>query len=342
MKTNRRQMLQLALTGAGLGAAGLGAAGAGLGLAEGWAAQREAPVFRRAGLAFDTGVALTIVGMGEREAEAALDAGFAEIRRLERVAGLSTPSSDIRRLNAEGRLERPDQALLDMLAVAGDVHRASGGAFDVTVQPLWIFYDSYAKRGEWPSDDEAAPARKLIGQRDVRFDAEAIAFGRRGMGITLNSLTHGYAADCVAKVLAARGVRQAFVDTGEMESLGRNAHDRDWTAAVKHPRQPDAMLGTAPVTGCMATAGDYAYTWSEDYSRHHILDPRTGYSPASFACVTVIAAKAVVADALSTAVSVLGPDEGAKLLKHFDAEAYGITKAGKVWATPGFPRQNLA
>ena len=64
--------------------------------------------------------------------------------------------------------------------------------------------------------------------------------------------------------------------------------------------------------------------------------------PASLACVTVIAAKAVVADALSTAVSVLGPDEGAKLLKHFDAEAYGVTKAGKVWATPGFPRQNLA
>jgi thiamine biosynthesis lipoprotein len=333
MKTNRRQMLQLALAGAGLGAAGV------------WAATREgreALSFRRAGVAFDTGVALTVVGLEERDAEAALDAGFAEIRRLEHVAGLSTPGSDIRRLNAEGRLERPDQALLDMLAVAEDVHHASGGAFDVTVQPLWIFYDSYAKRGAWPSDEEAGPARALIGQECVRFGAEAIAFERPGMGITLNSLTHGYAADRVAKILAERGVRQAFVDTGEMESLGRAANDRDWTAAVKHPRQPDAMLGTAPVTGCMATAGDYAYTWSEDYSRHHILDPRTGYSPASLSSVTVIAPKAVVADALSTAVSVLGPHEGAKLLKHFDAEAYGVTKAGKVWATPGFPRQNLA
>jgi thiamine biosynthesis lipoprotein len=332
MRTDRRQTLQLALIGAGIGGAGL------------WAARETeaTPLFRRAGVAFDTGVALTIVGLKEREAEAALDAGFREIRRLERVAGLSTPGSDIRKLNAEGRLERPDQALLDMLAVAHEVHRASGGAFDVTVQPLWIFYDSYAKRGTWPTDDEAAPARALIGQSHVRFDAEAISFARPGMGITLNSLTHGYAADCVAKVLAERGVRQAFVDTGEMEALGRAANDREWTAAVKHPRQPDSMLGTAPVIGCMATAGDYAYTWSDDYSRHHILDPRTGASPASFACVTVIAPKAVVADALSTAVSVLGPDEGLKLLKQFDAEAYGVTKAGKVWATPGFPRQNLA
>ncbi len=332
MRKDRRQMLQLALIGAGLGATGV------------WAAigSREAQVFRRSGVAFDTGVALTIVGHDEREAEAALDAGFAEIRRLERVAGLSTPGSDIRRLNAEGRLDRPDPALLDMLAVADEVHRASGGAFDVTVQPLWIFYDSYAKRGKWPTDAEAAPARALIGQSRMRFDAEAIRFDGPGMAITLNSLTHGYAADRVAKVLADFGVRQAFVDTGEMESLGRGPQDRQWTAAVKHPRQRDAMLGTAPVTGCMATAGDYAYSWSEDYSRHHILDPRTGYSPASFATVVVIAEEAVVADALSTAVSVLGPDEGATLLKQFDAEAYGVTKAGKIWATPGFPREHLA
>ncbi len=330
-KPDRRQMLQFALVSAGVGAAGF------FGAKE----LADAPVYRRAGVAFDTSVGLTIVGLAEREAQAALDAGFGEIRRLERIAGLSTPGSDIRQLNATGRLDKPDPALLDMLAVAGDMHRVTNGAFDVTVQPLWIFYDSYAKRGAWPTDEEAAPARALIGQQYVRFDAEAVVFERPGMGITLNSLTHGYAADRVAKVLAAHGVKQAFVDTGEMESLGHNGRGRDWTVAIKHPRQ-DAILGSAPLTGCMATAGDYAYAWSEDYSRHHILDPRTGFSPASFACVSVIAEKAVLADALSTAISVVGPEEGMKLLRHYKAEAYGVTKAGTVWASAGFPRQNLA
>ncbi len=332
MTSNRRQMLRLALVGAGLGASGV------------WAAsqRRGEKLFRRPGLAFDTGVALTVAGLDKSEAEAALDAGFAEIRRLERIVGLSTSGSDIRRLNAEGFLAKPDPAMLEMLAVAEDVHRASGGAFDVTVQPLWIFYDSFAKRGAWPTNEEAAPARALIGQNFMRFDENAVSFDQPGMGITLNSLTHGYAADRVAKVLADLGVRRAFVDTGEMEAVGRGPHDRDWTAAVKHPRQPDAMLGPAPLTRAMATAGDYAYTWSADYSRNHILDPRTGFSPASFATVVVIAQRAVVADALSTAVSVLGPDEGAKLLKNFDAEAYGITKTGNVWSTPGFPRDHLA
>ncbi len=328
-RPDRRQLLQLALVGAGIGALGV-------------EAFSDALVFRRAGVAFDTAVGLTVVGLEEGEAQAALDAGFGEIRRLERIAGLSTPGSDIRKLNATGRLDNPNPALLDMLAVADDMHRATGGAFDVTVQPLWIFYDSFARRGAWPTDDEAAPARHLIGQQFVRFDAEGIAFERAGMGITLNSLTHGYAADRVAKVFAERGVKQAFVDTGEMEALGRNAKNRAWTAALKHPRVADAMLGTAPLTGCMATAGDYAYTWSEDYSRHHILDPRTGFSPASFACVSVIAETAVLADALSTAVSVVGPEEGMRLLRRFKAEAYGVTKSGEVWASHGFPRQDLA
>jgi thiamine biosynthesis lipoprotein len=325
-------MLQLALGSVGVGAAGF------LGAKE----FSDAPVFRRAGLAFDTSVGLTIVGLEKREAEAALDAGFAEIRRLERIAGLSTPGSDIRKLNATGRLDRPEQALLDMLAVAEDMHRTTGGAFDVTVQPLWIFYDSFARRGGWPTDEEAAPARALIGQRYVRFDADAIVFQRPNMGITLNSLTHGYAADRVAKVLVNFGVKQAFVDTGEMEALGHNPRGRDWTVAIKHPRQSDAVLGSSPLTGCMATAGDYAYAWSEDYSRHHILDPRTGYSPASFSSVSVIAEKAVLADALSTAISVVGPEEGTRLLRHYGAEAYGVTKAGEIWASAGFPRQNLA
>ena len=327
MRTNRRQMLQLALLGA--------AAAPTLALA-------DTPLVRRAGLAFDTGVALTVAGLERKPAEQALDAGFAEIRRLERIAGLSTPGSDIRRLNAEGVLRKPDPALLDMLAVAADMHSASAGAFDVTVQPLWIFYDGFAKRGLWPTEAEAAPARALIGLDKVHFDADEIRFDLKGMGLTLNSLTHGYAADRVAKVLAAMGVRQAFVDTGEMEALGKKPENRDWTAAVKHPRQPGAILGTAPVTGCMATAGDYAYSWSEDFSRHHILDPRSGYSPAHFSSVTVIAERAVLADALSTTISVVGPYEGRKLLRKFGAEAYGVTKTGETWATEGFPRVDLA
>ena len=328
MQSTRRNFLRFALGSTGLGAAAVAAH------------PRHEPLsFRRAGVAFDTGVALTIAGVGEALANDALDAGFAEIRRLERVASLTQPGSDIRRLNATGRLDQPDGALLDMLAIADEVHQATSGAFDVTIQPLWILYDSYAKRGEWPTDEQAAPARNLIGQNRMSFDPQRIEFDLPGMGITLNSLTHGYAADRVAQVLAARGIKQAFIDTGEMESVGSNADGGAWSTAIQHPRQKDCLLGTLPLQGCIATAGDYQYYWSEDYSRNHILDPRSGDSPTSFATISVIARTAVLADALSTAVCVVGTDQAASLLQRFQAEAFGITKQGNVWSTPGFPQQ---
>ena len=331
MKPNRRNLLKLALSGSGLGAAGSATL-----------LYRDQPSYRRAGVAFDTGVALTIVGLDDRDANLALDAGFAEIRRLEQVASLTRPGSDICRLNANGRLANPDRALLDMLAVADQVHRATEGAFDVTLQPLWILYDAYAKRGEWPSDEQSAPARALIGQADVAFNHDEIAFARPGMAITLNSLTHGYAADRVARVLAEHGVQHAFVDTGEMETLGHGAGGGPWKAGIQHPRHRDRLLGHLPFRGCIATAGDYQYYWSEDYARNHILDPLSGTSPASFASVSVIARSAVLADALSTAVCVVGPDKAVDLLRRFEAEAYALTKEGSIWSTPGFPREQLA
>ncbi len=331
MKPNRRNLLQLALSGVGLGAAASVAS-----------RSRAESSFRRAGVAFDTTVALTVVGLDESAANRALDAGFAEIRRLEQIASLTRPGSDICRLNTCGRLANPDPALIEMLAVADDVHRATQGSFDVTVQPLWILYDAYAKRGEWPTDEQAAPARDLIGQTGVIFDRNEIAFARPGMAITLNSLTHGYAADRVALVLAEHGVEQAFVDTGEMEVLGVGATGKAWTAAIQHPRQRDCLLGALPMTGCLATAGDYQYYWSEDFSRNHILDPHRGGSPASFSSVSVIAPTAVLADALSTAVCVVGPNKALDLLRHFEAEAYGVTKDGAIWSSPGFPKETLA
>ena len=330
MKPSRRNLLQLAFSGVGLGAVSAASR------------SRGENSFRRAGVAFDTAVALTVVGLDESAANRALDAGFVEIRRLEQIASLTRPGSDICRLNACGRLANPDPALTEMLAVADEVHRATQGSFDVTVQPLWILYDAYAKRGEWPTDEQAAPARDLIGQAQVNFDRNEIAFARPGMAITLNSLTHGYAADRVALVLAEHGVEQAFVDTGEMEALGVGAAGKAWTAAIQHPRQRDRLLGALPMTGCLATAGDYQYYWSEDFSRNHILDPRNGGSPASFSSVSVLARTAVLADALSTAVCVVGPQKAIDLLRRFEAEAYGVTKDGAIWSSPGFPKETLA
>ena len=243
--------------------------------------------------------------------------------------------------HANGRLANPDRALLDMLAVADQVHRATEGAFDVTLQPLWILDDAYAKRGEWPSDEQSAPARALIGQGDVAFNPDEIAFARPGMAITLNSLTHGYAADRVARVLTERGVQHAFVDTGEMETLGHGARrpveSRDPAPA---PSRPTARQ--SPVQGVhrdgrrlpiLLVGGLCAQSHSRSAQRHlaGLVRQRFRHRPQRRS------RRRFVDGGLRRR-----PGKAVDLLRRFEAEAYALTKEGSIWSTPGFPREELA
>ena len=294
-------------------------------------------LYRRVGVAFGTTVAITLEAADQAMAEAAFAAGFAEIRRIDRIASLTRADGDVARLNRHGFLDRPDPALIAMLDVARQMHVASAGLFDVTVQPLWLALDAAARRGGWPSEGEIAALRARIGQDALQFSANRVEFSRPGMAITLNSLARGYAADRVAEAVAATGVVIAFLDIDELEALGARPDGARWRASVQHPRQPDQSVAAALVSGCLATSGDYRYFWSPDYARHHIIDPRSGASPREFSSVSVLADNGLLADALSTAVFLAGSAAAPTLLATFNAEALFVDKAGAVSMTPGFP-----
>jgi thiamine biosynthesis lipoprotein len=330
-RIGRRRALALGLAGIG----GLAAARAGF--------RRAAPQLRRRdGVAFGTTVSITLEARNRAMAEAAFAAGFAEIRRIDRIASLTREDGEVFRLNRDGRLDDPSPALIDMLRMAADMHAASEGAFDVTVQPLWLALDAAARSGAWPSDDAISAIARRIDQTALNVSARRVEFAKPGMAVTLNSLARGYAADRVARTLAAEGVVNAFLDIDELESLGARPDGAAWRAIVQHPRDPGANVGAASVTGCLATSGDYRYFWSPDYARNHIIHPRTGASPADFASVSVLARGGLLADALSTAVFLVGAAKAPALLRRYHAEALFVTKEGKISATAGFPIATLA
>ena len=163
---------------------------------------------------------------------------------------------------------------------------------------------------------------------------------RPGMAVTLNGIAQGYATDRVLAVLEAHGIRRALVDVGELGCVGDKVGGGPWTAGIQHPRQADAYVAVARMDGrCLATSGDYATAFDEGRSSHHIFDPSTGRSPAEFSSVSVVAATATEADALSTAVFVLGLERGARLVAEIRrADALFVLKDGSVRATAGFPR----
>ena len=124
-----------------------------------------------------------------------------------------------------------------------------------------------------------------------------------------------------------------------MAVLGNNPKGKEWTAGIQHPRRKDAFAAITQMDErCLATSGDYATTFSEDFGNHHILDPSTGRSPQELSSVTVLAPTATDADALSTAAFIMGPEKGMRLIqqcKHTDA--YMILKDGTNLVTEGFP-----
>ena len=323
----RRRALALAL---GCGAvAGFAAPGA------------RAETFRRVGAAFGTTVSVTLLARDAAQAEAAFAAAFAQIRHVDKIASLHRPDSEISRLNRDGFFDRPDPALTAMLAMAAEMHAASEGAFDISVQPLWLAFDAAAKAGGWPDAGEIARIGAHVDAGRIAFDARQVRFGLPGMGITLNGLAQGYAADRVALALAGAGITQAFIDTGELAARGARPDGAPWRAALQHPRDRAASLGLADVAGCLATSGDYQYFWSPDFARNHIIDPRSGASPTELATACVLAKTGLLADALSTAVFVTGVARGRALLERFGAEALFVDKAGAMTMTPNFPFRRL-
>jgi thiamine biosynthesis lipoprotein len=287
------------------------------------------------------GVTTSIVALHEDRAIAqrALDAAFGELSTVEAVMSLYRRDSELCRLNREAVLHDPHPYMVEVLRKARAISAASGGDFDVTVQPLWALYASATRSGHLPEADEIERTRQLVDWRRVEMTEGRIHLKGSGTAVTLNGIAQGFAADCAIAALAAGGVQHALVNTGEIGALGRRGDGRRWTIGIQHPRHEDSVIARVHLDGrCVATSGDYGTTFSADHVHNHIFDPSTGRSPKEFQSVTVLAKSGLEADALSTAVFVTGLDRGIKLIESLPgADALFVLQNGDTVFTNGFP-----
>ncbi|TXT36497.1 MAG: thiamine biosynthesis lipoprotein, partial [Planctomycetota bacterium] len=230
--------------------------------------------------------------------------------------------------------------LIEVLTLAEQTARRTGGAFDITVQPLWELFAACQKQNRQPTDVEITDARACVDWRAVEVSENRIRLRAPATAITLNGIAQGFAADRASAALREHGVEHALVNSGEIGSIGCKPDGRDWTVGVQHPREPEAFVTLAALRGrSLATSGDYETTFSADFSQHHIFDPRTGQSPSEVASVSIAAPTAMQADALSTAAMVLGSERTLSLLEFLpDIDALFVLKDGLTLKTPGFPQ----
>lgn len=298
---------------------------------------------QRSLLGFGTTLSLKAGHENAAVLERALDAGVEALQRIERQMSLFRSDSALSRLNRDGVLQSPPAELVEILRIAHNVSRDSEGAFDVTVQPLWIAFDAARRTGRLPDPQEVRAARARVDWRAIDVTSRLVRFDMPSMAATLNGIAQGYATDQVRAVLASHGIRHALVDAGEFAPLGHNSEARPWSLGIADPHEETALIARLLTDGrCIATSADNLTTFSADHRHHHIFDPHTGYSPPALSAVTVMADTGAVADALTKVFFVAGPAR-AKLLAHqWKVDALWVDKAGRWDATAGLVLDQVA
>jgi FAD:protein FMN transferase len=293
---------------------------------------------RGAALAFDTTVSICALHPDPDRARRALSRALATVTELDACLTVQRPGSLVSRLNHDGWLERPHPRLVQLLEFARTMADRSGGAFDPTVQPLWDLNIRCQRRGCRPTVDELAQARRRVNWRSIDLGPRRIELPP-GMAITLNGLTQGLAADLAFDALAQDGVQDALIDAGEYGARGHAPSSGPWRVGIQHPRDPTALIGVVPMDGrFLATSGDYATRFTDDFSSHHIFDPSTGRSPGRLSSVAVAAATGLLADALTKPMMVMNLADAQRLLQRFEgAGAVWIDKSSRI-----VPTHNLA
>ena len=242
-----------------------------------------------------------------------------EIARYERIFSLDRPDSEISRLNAAGALMRPSPELRALMEESQLFGVRSGGAFDMTVQPLWRLYEAHFWSKSDIQSDLTARARQVAGDlvdfRNIEIGAARIAFARPGMAVTLNSLAQGFVTDAVADMLRNEGFESAVVDLGEYRTLGRHPDGHAWRIGIRDALRTSRLARVLELEDtALAVSGGYGTVFEPSGLFHHIFDPRTGASANTLRDVTVIGPRATVANGLSTAICVAGEESAPALL----------------------------
>jgi thiamine biosynthesis lipoprotein len=243
--------------------------------------------------------------------------------------------SEIMRFNGGGtEAFEASPELITVVAEAQRVARLSGGAFDITVGPLVDIW-GFGPSGATETPDEAV-LRELVAvtgfeQLEVDVSGGTLRKAREDCRIDLSAIAKGFAADRVSEALAQQGLPSHMVEVGgEVRARGFNGDGQVWRIGVERPtaagRSVHLVVPLAELS--MATSGDYRNFYERDGVRiSHTIDPRSG-RPVShdLASVSVIHASCMTADALATAIGVLGPDEGFEFAERHDIPAYFLVR----------------
>jgi thiamine biosynthesis lipoprotein len=281
-------------------------------------------------------VEITAVAPNEGIAQAALSAGFQEIRRLEQLLSTWIETSELSRVNqAAGREPVPVSAdTFDLLTRSLEAAEHTDGGFNIAIGPVVQLW-SVTEAQRIPSAMELDIARPYVDYRRIRLDPvrRTVFLEKAGMRLDVGGIGKGFAAEKTAALMRELGATGGLVAAaGDIRAFGRRANGTAWPIGIQHPRESGTVLGTLEAADeAVSTSGDYERFFIKDGVRyHHILDPETLQPARLCQSITIVAPDAAWADALATGVFVMGPVKGMALIERLGFGAVIVDAAGRV------------
>ena len=282
-------------------------------------AQSTKPLARQ-GFMLDTVISISLY---DNQDDAILDGAFALCEEYEQLFSRTISTSDVYRINhSDGAPVEVSDATAELLCIALEYARLSGGAFDPTIEPLVTLWDIMADEPHVPDASAISAALARVDWTKVSVDGNVVTL-QAGMGLDLGGIAKGYIADKLREYLSENGVDSALINLGgNVLTLGGKPDGSNFTIGVQKPfGQNSDILGACRIKGMsVVTSGIYErYFVENDRLYHHILDTKTGYPVENgLYSVTIISPTSTDGDALSTICFALGSEDGMALIETLD------------------------
>ncbi len=257
-------------------------------------------------------------------ASQAANAAFSCFHRLNSTFSDYDPQSELRRLcdtSKEGNPVRVSDDLWRVLAQSLKVSERSNGAFDISISPVVHLWRSARQTKELPSKDSLSKALKRVGYQAIRLDpkCQTVELLKSNMRLDVGGIAKGYAVDRAMDALREKGITRMMVDAGGNMGLGDPPPDKTgWRIGVAPPKPGSPPRMYLSLSRCaLSTSGDmWQHTIISGTRYSHLIDPRTGMALTDHASATVVGPDGLSTDGLSSALVILGPEKGLKLIEN--------------------------
>ena len=304
-----------------------------------YSCSKESKTIKRSTIAMGTMVEVQVRDVDEETANKAINDAFVEISRLDTLFSTYMTGNEIWRINnATSDSIIVDNEMFDLLKRCDTLWNETNGAFDIAVGNLINIIGFEKGNPQLPSGVKILEALKQVGWKHIKLVEPNILVKPIHIKISFNACVPGYAADRVAEIMTGDyGINNFLVNTGgEIFAKGDN-----WKIGIQHPRKKNELMGVVKIDGIsVVTSGDYEQYFKKNGKRYtHIFNPITGYPANECEAVTIIANNGFTADALSTGVFVMGPQNGMALVEKLkDVEVIIVDTTGTIHKSSGFDK----